>query len=173
MSKIKVSRSNSCYWFNGFKVIIFDELLSWHQENNIFYTLHSILMVFLEKCVLYYKVHKVTESMWRWLHATMKSFLSIGLYRFEALLCRMSRLQTAVLSSARCPGACLHVSVNIVSPLWPGVNIAPGPVTSSIIIPRSHVLWLIFRCSQLSSLCPLTLAVTEHIFSLLTVFIRI
>ena len=38
--------------------------------------------------------------------------------------------------------------------------------------PCTHVLWLIFRCSQLSSLCPLTLAVTEHIFTLLTVFIE-
>ena len=108
------------------------------------------------------------------LNATIKSFLSIWLYRFEALLCRMSRLQTAVLSSARG-----HVSMSQwtlyhhYGQAWTLRQARWLDFHTSIIIPRSHVLWLIFRCSQLSSLCPLTLAVTEQIFSLLTVFIRI
>ena len=80
----------------------------------------------------------------------------------------MSRLQTAVLSSAWG-----HVSMSqwtLYHHHGQAWTFYSGPVTTSI-IPRSHVLWLIFRCSQLSRLCPLTLAVTEHIFSLLTVFI--
>ena len=61
-----------------------------NKEKHILHS-HKYKIV-LKKCVLY-TVHRATESMCRWLHATIKSFLSIWLYRFEALLCRMSRFR--------------------------------------------------------------------------------